>query len=415
MAKSLGSGEKKSLPGRRNSYIATISIAVSVVVMIVAVSVSDGFSKEIGEKVSGFTGDISIRVPGEELTNSTYPLQINDSVLTEIEGIKGVNAVQGIAWITGVIKFNDQIEGVMLKGVDSSYDWSFVQRHFVKENMVDSLFVPDLNLLLPGSAVISKRLASQLGINVGDRPFFHFIGESVKTRRFTVSAIFDARLENLDKGLVICNIGNVRDLLGWDEESYSSVEVLLDRGAGKKVREKKGEEIESVLERGRDSDFRDFELVTPNELFPHLFDWLGLLDFNVFIVLALMMAVAGFNMVSGLLIILFEKISMIGLLKSLGMRDSSIHRIFLYRALTIVIRGIAAGNIIAISILIIQERYGLISLNPENYFVTQVPVHLNFVKILILDLVAIVTIATILYIPARFISKIEPDKSLRQK
>ena len=161
--------------------------------------------------------------------------------------------------------------------------------------------------------------------------------------------------------------------------------------------------------------FNDADVASPDELFPHLFDWLTLLDFNVMIVIILMMVVAGFNMISGLLIILFEKISMIGLLKSLGMRDSSIHKIFLYRAISIVLKGIIAGNLFALALLTIQKVFKVISLDPDNYFVTHIPVDINFLKILILDLAALAVITVILYIPSSFISGIDPDKSLRQK
>lgn len=412
MAKSLGAGTKGDLPGRRNSLIAGISVAISVVIMIVAISVSDGFGKEIRGKVSGFAGDISVKVPGEELTNSVYPLTIDNPKLKLIKELNGISAVQGVAYITGVMKHNDQIEGIMLKGVDTSYDWSFIQNHLVKKVKGDTLFLPDLNNLSADRIVISSRLASKLGLSVGDRPYLYFIGESVKTRRYTIEAIFDARLEEIDKGLVLCNIDNVRDILNWGSEEYSSLELLVNRGVKPKSRISAVEEI--LIDR-EGSQFVDMEVLTPDVLFPHLFDWLSLLDLNVLIVLTLMMVVAGFNMISGLLIILFEKISMIGLLKSLGMRDASIHKLFLIRALTIVAKGILAGNIIALALLYLQIRFKLIPLDPVNYFVDHIPVHINFLKILSLDIISLIVIAAILYIPARFISGVEPDKSLRQQ
>jgi lipoprotein-releasing system permease protein len=250
-----------------------------------------------------------------------------------------------------------------------------------------------------------------MGISAGDRPFIYFMGESVKVRRYTVAAIFDARLEELDKGLIFCNIENTRGLVGWNENQYSSLEILIKSTKGRAAT---AELIEDIII-DEDDSFIDAQVATPEEIFPHLFDWLSLLDFNVMIVISLMMVVAGFNMISGLLIILFEKISMIGILKSLGMRDSSIHKIFLYRALIIVLKGMAGGNIAAIILLLIQKVFKIIPLDPENYFVTHVPVDLNFFKIIILDIVALAVIAAILYIPSVFISGVEPDKSLRQK
>jgi len=395
IAKSLNAGGKDNLPGKRNSLIAAVSIAVSMVVMIVAISISDGFSKEIGDKVTGFTGNLVVKVPGEEPTNNIYPLTVTDAKIDSLSRLAGVNLVQGIAYSSGVVKYNDHIEGVLIKGVSKNYNWSFVKDHLTDQSLTlwrDSLGSDEI--------VISARLATKLNLKVGERPFFYFIGESIKVRRFTVAGIFDARLEEVDKGLIFCNIENTRGVLGWDNNQYSSLEILAN---GKIIKE----EVEKM--------FNDADVASPDELFPHLFDWLTLLDFNVMIVIILMMVVAGFNMISGLLIILFEKISMIGLLKSLGMRDSSIHKIFLYRAISIVLKGIIAGNLFALALLTIQKVFKVISLDPDNYFVTHIPVDINFLKILILDLAALGVITVILYIPSSFISGMEPDKSLRQK
>ncbi len=412
MAKSLGAGSRENLPGRRNSLIAGISVAVSMVIMIIAISVSDGFGKEIRGKVSGFAGDISVKVPGEELTNSVYPLTLDNAIIKSLKDLNGVSAVQGVAYVTGVMKHNDQIEGIMLKGVDSSYDWSFVQNYLVKRVSGDTTYLPNLHNLSDDKIVISSRLASKLGLSAGDRPFLYFIGESVKTRRYTIEAVFDARLEEIDKGLVLCKIDNVREVLGWGEEDYSSLEILTKGGVKP---EDKSVELQEILDNSKADNYTDYEVVTSDLMFPHLFDWLSLLDFNVVIVLSLMMVVAGFNMISGILIILFEKISMIGLLKSLGMRDRAIHKIFLARALSIVIKGIVAGNIIALVLLYLQKCFRIIPLDPVNYFVNHIPVHVDFLKLIAIDLVSLLVIAIILYIPARFISSVEPDKSLRQK
>lgn len=395
IAKSLNTGGKENLPGKRNSLIAALSIAVSMVVMIAAISISDGFSKEIGDKVTGFAGNLVVKVPGEEPTNNVYPLTVTNSLLDSLSLINGVDIVQGIAYSSGVVKYNDQIEGVLLKGVSKNYNWNFVKDHLNEESLTlwrDSLGSDEI--------VISARLASKLNLKIGERPFFYFIGESVKVRRYTVAGVFDARLEELDKGLIFCNIENVRGVLDWEDDQFSSLEILTKGKTNK-------EEIEQL--------FDDADVASPDELFPHLFDWLKLLDFNVLIVIILMMVVAGFNMISGLLILLFEKISMIGLLKSLGMRNSSIHKIFMYRAISIVLKGMVAGNIFAMGLLYIQKIFKVVSLDPENYFVTHIPVDINFLKIIILDLAALVVIAAILYIPSSFISGMEPDKSLRQK
>jgi lipoprotein-releasing system permease protein len=245
---------------------------------------------------------------------------------------------------------------------------------------------------------------------VGDEEVVYFIDNSVKIRKFVLSGIYNARLEDVDMTLMITSLSEIQSVNGWSGDEVSGIEVKLSQGGD--ISETAAI-IEEIIDRSEADEMMYVTRV--DEIFPHLFDWLKLLDFNVLVVMILMLAVSGFNMISGLLILLFEKISMIGLLKALGMRDGNIHKIFLYRAMYLVFIGMIAGNIAALLFVFIQGQFALIPLDPANYFVDHIPVHLNISKLLIFNAGASIIIALLLMIPSLFISGVSPEKTLRVK
>jgi len=400
---SRGSG-KRGL-GKGSSLIASVSVAVSVMVMVLAISISDGFKKEIKEKASGFSGEILLHTPGVEYTTNQYPVNSQSESLSSLKGVRQIESMQPYAYRSGIIKKDDEIQGVLIKGVDTNYNWDFFKSVLFAgrlPNTSDSLSTAEI--------MISLRLANMLNYKVGDNIVVYFIDNGVKVRKFLLTGIYNAQLEDLDKSLVISSISQIQKVNDWSPDEVSGIEVKLKKGTDIN---KTAFTIESVL---NETDSENPIYVTKvNDLFPHLFDWLTLLDFNVLVVMILMLSVAGFNMISGLLILLFEKISMIGLLKSLGMRDSGIHKIFLVRALYMVISGMIAGNVIALVLALIQKYYGVISLDPVNYFVDHVPIDINWVKLLIMNFGALIIIVIMLMIPSLFISRVSPDKTLRVK
>ena len=250
-----------------------------------------------------------------------------------------------------------------------------------------------------------------LNYQVGDKALAYFIDDNVLIRRFTIKGIFNAQLDELDKSLIIADIGHISRVNGWKEGELSGYELILDE-KGRKNMFDCCVEIEKILfEQTMESD--DSVVVnTLEDRFYVLFDWLHLLDMNVVIILALMVAVAGFNMVSGLLIILFERISQIGLFKALGMRNSDISKIFLYRAAYIVFKGLLFGNVFALIICGIQSKYMFMKLDPANYFVSYVPIDITFPTILLINVLAFALIMLILVIPCHMISRISPAKTL---
>lgn len=405
----------KKIKGRgvssTGNSIACVSVAVSVGIILIAVAVSGGFRKEIGKRAVGFTGEILITPPGADYMNDVYPLQADLSYLAEIREIPGIRSVSETAYRPGMIKTDTDVYGVMFKGVDSTYSLDFFA-DFLAEGSL-----PDFSgSRMSDEVLISKRLASKMGIRPGDRMTVYFIGDQVRARRLTVSGLYDIQLESLDEKLAIADIRQIRRLNGWDGHESSCLEISLG-GDGSKVAGRHRQEVydrigEVIMERDITAD-APVVVRTIDEIFPALFDWLALLDLNVLVVMVLMMAVAGFNMISGLLIILFERISMIGLLKSLGMRSWNICKVFIYRGGAIVLKGMIWGNAVALVLLAVQKWLKPFTLNPENYFVNFVPVELNPLHIIAVDIAAFALMLLIMVIPSLFISRVSPDRTLK--
>lgn len=401
-----GAAEKKGLTGS-STLIAGFSIAVSVLVMVLAIAISDGFKYEIRAKAIGFSGEVILNSPGVEPTTILYPITKNLTYFNDLKSLPEVKSIQNFAYRSGMLKSGDQIQGVVLKGVDAGYDWSFFSSALSRGRLPDFK-----DTTVSKEIILSERLAKMMGYGVGDAVQIYFIDKTIRVGKYKLVGLYDAQLEDIDKIMIVADLREVQRLNGWTSDKISGLEILLNDGEDIDTA---GEKIDRlVLERFTDRD-PSVAVTKVNDIFPHLFDWLKLLDFNVLVVLILMIAVAGFNMISGLLIILFEKISMIGLLKALGMRDSNIHKIFLYKASFIVLWGMIIGNLSAITLALLQKWFALISLDPANYFVKSVPIHLDFPKIALLNIAAFVIIMLVMLLPSFFISRISPERTIRVK
>lgn len=406
IAKTLWSnGSHRGGLGKGSAIIAGISVAVSLMVMVLAISISDGFKKEIKEKAAGFSGELLLHSPGTESTTNLFPISSNLSFLDKIKDLREVSSIQPYAYRSAIIKSEDQIQGVLVKGVDSKFNWDFFN------SVIHRGRVPNVSdTLSQGEIMISLRLAKMLDFEIGDEMTLYFIDNNVKIRKFTLVGIYSAQLEDIDKSLIITSLSQVQSVNGWSEQELSGIEIKLKKGFDIKQTSLL---VEDIIDSSKEDE--SVFVTRVDELFPHLFDWLTLLDFNVLVVMILMLSVAGFNMISGLLILLFEKISMIGLLKALGMKDSGIHKVFLIRSLYLVITGMVVGNIIALVLAAVQKQFELIPLDPVNYFVDHVPIFINWAKIGILNAGALVLITLTLMIPSFFIAKVSPEKTLRVK
>lgn len=404
-----GKGEMNGRSGRLSNKIAAISVAVSIAVMIVSIAVLRGFSNEIREKSSGFSGDMTLSTLGVDIMNEQYPVPGDLAVIPHLDSLDFIRQIQKVSYRSGLIKTDDQIQGVVFKGVDSLYNLDFFGKHLYAGEL------PKYGNGYSEDILISKRLADLLGYAVGDKLLAYFIGEEVKVRKFNISGIYDAQLEEVDKVLVVADIKHISRLNGWQDGEVSGFEILLDGNASKSALERVEEEISTLVDQYAQDGDDAISLTSLREKYFILFDWLHLLDINVFIILALMIAVAGVNMVSGILIVLFENISKIGLLKALGMRNADISKVFLIQAASIVGKGLVWGNAIAGALCYLEWKYKFIALDPANYFVKYVPVNINLTTVLGVNVAAFVIIMAILLIPCHFIYRVSPAKTLMVK
>src|SRR5574344_2372703 len=376
--KEAGLGGGGGLSSASNA-IAIVSVALSVFVMIVAVAISDGFKKEIREKAVGYSGDMIICAKAADITDWKSPLQNTDfsKLFSRFGEIKRADAVN---YRFGLLKTSSEIQGVLFKGVRSGYDKTFFAEHLVEGQLPN--FLSGNSQQISNEILVSRRLSDILGYRVGGKVTAYFIGSDIKVRRFVISGLYDAQLEELDKITVLVDASQVAVLNGWTENEVSGYEIRL-KGLGDREYPRRLQLIKNKLEEVVENDntyssdseiperknynnynseevkqeeLHSISVVPVTESSQVLFDWLRLLDTNVLIILALMIAVAGFNMVSGILILLFERTSAIGLLKSLGMRTRDIIVVFLLKASGIVLKGLVAGNILAAAFCLLRSE-----------------------------------------------------------
>ena len=374
---------------RFKGNIAMICIAVSFLVMIIAVSVSSGFRHAIRSGLSDISGDIRITPPTLSVLDESLPIEADAAYRPYIEEVEGVSEIRPVVYKAGIVKSGDNIQGVLFKGMENDDTVSL-------------------------AVSVPKRLAEIAGLQTGDRMLTYFVGESVKARQFTVTSVYDALVEADDKLVVYADISDLQRVNGWNASEVSCLEILLeDDKRNESDIESANDRIGTLINAYSSDDEESVIASSSVSSYPQLFDWLSLIDFNVLLILILMTIVAGFNMISGLLIMLFENISTIGLLKSLGMTDRAISKVFLSSSAILVAKGMLAGNALAILFCIIQDTTKVLRLNPENYFVSFVPVKMDFGMILTTDVLAFVLIMLLLLIPCLFISKVDPADTVR--
>lgn len=390
--------------GAVSTTIGLVSVALSIAVIVISICVVMGFRGEIRTKTSAYMGSLALVAPGQSPMNDKYPFTDSISFLSRLDSIPGVTYHQRAAYCSGLLKTSDNIFGVHFKGVDSLYNFSFFNDNLTVGS------IPSYSGRISSDIILAERLARQMGYGVGDQITAYFIGDEVRVRKFTVCGLFDAQLENLDNTLVLCDIRQVQRLNGWEPDEVSSIEIMLDKSAD--IDLKHAQVSELVYEASCEED--PALLVTSvQQVFPNLFDWLTLLDFNVVAILLLMIVVAGFNMISALLIILFRNISSIGLFKAMGMTSTGVSRVFRHIALNIVVRGLVIGNVLALALCAVQKYSRIIALDPENYFVKYVPIEFNFGLILLANVLSIAVIMLILSLTSRFVAGVSPDKTMR--
>ena len=418
--------------GSSSNRIATLSIAASIAIIIVAVAICAGFNEEIRQKASGFTGDIILSPMGVPIDNhSSYPVSPLPC-LEELRNITGVKSVTPVIYSSAVLKTDSGMEGVMFKGIAPEYDMSFFEQcldagtaSVYQSDSSSSTGDGSINepafetyASVKPKALVSRTLADALNLEAGGSLMAWFVSPDgdVKIRKFEINGVFNAQLDKLDKALVITDSETIASVNGWETGECSGYEVFL------KSRNYSNSSVDRIISRIEDKLFtsetnNEFSLqaVPLRDIYWVFFDWLNLVDINVIIILVLMMAVAGFNIISGLLIIIFEHISTIGLFKALGMGDRCIFKVFMYRSFGMVGRGVLWGNIMSISFCILQASTHFIGLDPSNYLIDHVPVHLTPVMVLITNLSCIAAILLIMLIPSKAISSVDPAQALTVK
>jgi lipoprotein-releasing system permease protein len=387
------------------NVIAIIGISFGIAVMIIAVAILTGFKKQIREKVVGFGSNIQIVNFDSNLSFETAPIHEGQSFIPKIKKIPGISHIQVFATKAGIIKTDEEIQGVVLKGVGSDFDWSYFESNFV-----DGEIFTVSDSVRTEKVVISKKISDMLRLRIGDSFAMHFVQDPPRMRKFTVSGIYETSLEEFDKIYVFCDIGHIKRLNNWDDDQISGFEIFIDNF----------DRLDLITEAVQDAvgyqilpDEDKFKVINIREKYPQIFDWLNFQDLNVIIIITLMLVVAGFNMISGLLILILEKTNMIGILKALGSEDKTIRKVFLYQAAYLIGKGLLWGNLIGVGLAFIQLKTGIISLDPSSYYIKTVPINLNIVHIILLNAGTMAAIIIMLLVPSKLISRISPIKAIR--
>ena len=373
--------------------IAIVCIAISFLVMIVSVAISSGFRQEIQTALSDISGDVQILPSDLDLVNESSPIEKNPSYISHLEELEGIKEIRPVIYRAGMVKQGDKIHGIMIKGVEG-----LAERY-------DSLSLP---------VEIPSKLSRILELIPGDRILTYFVSDDIKVRTFKVASEYNAILESDDKLIVYADIKDMQRLNKWSENEISAFEIILDsKLQNAEDIARMSSEIGYIISAYSSDDESSVVTQSSVRMFPQLFDWLNLIDFNVLFILGLMTLVAGFNMISGLLIMLFENISTIGLLKSLGMKDKEIAKTFLLSSSSLILKGMLIGNAVALAFCAIQKYTCILKLDPSNYFVSHVPVSINLPSIIVADFAAYIIIMLLLLIPSVFIPRVDPAQTVK--
>jgi lipoprotein-releasing system permease protein len=386
--------------------IATIGIALGLAVMLIAIAVVIGFKKEIRNKTIGFGGHIQITNFDNNNTYEMNPIKADNALMKKISMIDGVKHVQPFATKPGIIKTDTEFQGIVLKGIDKNFDWNFFQSNLVEGQILDLKGDSPSN-----NIVLSKYLANLLGLKLGDSFFTYFIQEQVRARKFKITGIYSTNFIEYDKLIILADMRQVQKLNDWPTDSISGIEVLIndfDR------LDQVGDVVYDATANKFNAQGKAFSTQTIKQINPQIFSWLDLLDMNVWVILFLMLSVAGFNMISGLLILILERTNMIGILKSLGATDWSVRKVFLYHSLFLIGKGMLWGNIIGLFLCAVQYYTGIIPMpDAESYYVAIVPISFNWLYIFLLNLGTLVASLLMMIGPSYLITKITPAKIIR--
>ena len=385
--------------------IAMAGIAVGLAVMIIAVAVAVGFKSEVRNKVIGFGSHIQITNLDAVNSYETHPIAVGDSMMAALAGYPQISHVQRFSTKPGMIKTDDAFQGMVLKGVGPEFDPRFMQEYLLEGEI--PVFSDSVS---SNQVLISKALATKMKLKLGDKIYTYYIQDDVRARRLTIVGIYQTNFSEYDNLFLLTDLSLVNRLNGWQPEQVTGVELQVkdyDR------LEDTTYEIAIETDNRQDKLGGIYYVRNIEQLNPQIFEWLNLLDLNVWVILILMIGVAGFTMISGLLIIIIERTNMIGILKALGATDFTIRKTFLWFAVFLIGKGMLWGNAVGLAFCILQSRFGIFKLDSETYYVDTVPVSFNILLLFLINIGTLLTTVLMLIGPSFLITKINPASSIR--
>ncbi|GGK49187.1 MULTISPECIES: ABC transporter permease [Flavobacteriaceae] len=382
--------------------IAISAIAIGIIVMMIAIATGFGLQEKIREKLSGFNGHIQITNFDNNNSEITLnPVSKNQDFYPEFTTITNIENVQVFATKGGIIRTESDFEGIILKGVAKDYNWTFFNEYLVEGT------IPDFNNDVTNDVLISKEISNRLHINLGDTFNILFVKDDPSKapwlRVVKAVGIYNSGFQEFDENFVIANIRHIQKMNRWTEDQVGGFEVLITNF----------DEIglkSSQIYKETASTLNSQSII---EKYPGIFEWISLFDNNIYLIIVIMILVAGINMITALLVLILERTQMIGILKALGSTDVSIRKVFLYNAGYLVLKGLFWGNLIGLTILLAQKYGGFITLNPETYYVSEAPVYIDFWYILLLNICTLLLCLLMLIVPTLLIAKIDPVKSIK--
>ena len=373
--------------------------------MILSVAIVIGFKKEIRNKVIGFGSHIQITNFDNNTSYESTPVAVSDTLLNHLKSFPGITHVEAFATKPGILKTDTDFQGIVLKGVDENYDWTFF-RNNLKEGEIP-VFDKDKTST---DVLISRYLANMLGLKVGDSFLTYFVGENIRPRKFHITGTYETGFVDYDKIFVMADIRQTRRLNDWDADEVSGLELQVDNYDHL---DQIAEDLYFDIAEKQDRNGNSYYTRSVKEMNPMIFDWLDVQDINVVVILVLILAVAGFTMISGLLIIILERTNMIGILKALGECNTSIRKIFLYISFFLIGKGMIWGNVIGIALCLIQSFFHVVKLDPSIYYLDAVPIDLTVLSLVLLNVGTLAASMLMLLGPSFLITRIEPAKSIR--
>ena len=378
--------------------IAILAIALSVAVMLISIMVVTGFKNDISDKIIGFGSHITISNFTNNQSYESEPISVEQDFYPSITAVEGVKHISTFATKAGIIKTVDEIQGVVLKGVSSDYDWTFF-----KDNLVSGSVIVVNDSVKSNQILISENISKTLDLNVGDGLVMYFAQNPPRVRKFHISGIYNTAMSDFDKLFVLGDINHIQELNGWENNEVGGFEIQLTNF----------DDLDKITDEVYNLTPYNLNAQSIKEKTPQIFNWLDLQDVNVFVILILMLIVGVINMITALLILILERTKTIGILKALGATNWSVRKIFLYSAVNLIVKGLLVGNAIALSFAFLQKQFSLISLDPATYYMDTVPINFDLTYILLLNIGTVVVCYVVLIIPSVIITKITAIRAIR--